>query len=124
MPPMCYLGLPLTRGRLSAMDWQLAMETMVSKLKGWQIRVLSKQEFWGGGPFSLSVVGAFCNSYFFICRSFSYLQASEKRLDGLMRRFFWKGWGTGKCKSLGWSLGMWSADLSSWEGGGFHHYKR
>ena len=66
MPPMCYLGLPLTRGWLSAMDWQLEMETMVSKLEGWQTRVLSKQEFLGGGgAFSLAVVGAFCNAYFF-----------------------------------------------------------
>ena len=83
--PMKYLGLPLSTGKIRKAEWQPVVDKVERRLAGWKERVLSK-----GGRLVLlrSVLSAIPTFYL---STFKIPVGIEKRLSGLMRRFFWKG---------------------------------
>ena len=83
--PIRYLGLPLAGGRLSKADWQPVIEKVERRLEGWQARVLSR-----GGRLVLlkSVLATIPTHYLSI---FKIPVEVRKRLECLMKGFYWKG---------------------------------
>ena len=84
---MRYLGLPMKKGKKSRIDWQPVIEKVERRLEGWQAKLLSS-----GGRLVLlcSVLAAIPIFYLSV---FKLHIGVGKRLEGLMRRFLWKGSG-------------------------------
>ena len=83
--PLRYLGLPLAGERLKTNDWQPVIEKVERRLEGWQTRVLSR----GGRLVLLKAVLAAIPTYYLSI--FRMPAGVRKRLESLMRGFFWKG---------------------------------
>ena len=81
--PIRYLGLPLSTGQICGADWQSVVGKVEQRLEGWKTKVLSK-----GGRLVLlkSVLSAIPSFYLSI---FKIPVSIERKLSGLMRRFFW-----------------------------------
>ena len=80
-----YLGLPLTDRHLRTQDWQPVMAKVESRLSGWRGRLLSQ-----GGRLILvkSVLSALPT---FFMSVFQMPARLRRRLEGIMRQFFWHG---------------------------------
>ena len=83
--PIRYLGVPLVDRRLRISDWQPVLEKVESRLGGWQARLMSR----GGRLVLLKAVLAAIPTYFMSI--FRLPCGVRKRLEQLMRRFFWCG---------------------------------
>ena len=83
--PIRYLGVPLVDRRLRTLDWQPVLEKVESQLEGWWARLLSR----GGRLVLLKAVLAAIPTYFMSI--FRLSSGVRKRLEQLMRRFFWHG---------------------------------
>ena len=83
--PIRYLGLPLTNRRLRTQDWQPVMAKVESRLSGWRGRLLSR-----GGRLILvkSVLSALPT---FFMSVFQMPAGVRRRLESIMRQFFWHG---------------------------------
>ena len=81
--PICYLGLPLSTGQIRGADWQSVVGKVEQRLEGWKAKVLSK-----GGRLVLmkSVLSAIPTFYLSV---FKIPVSIERKISGLMRRFFW-----------------------------------
>ena len=83
--PIRYLGVPLVDRRLRISDWQPVLEKVESRLGGWRERFMSH----GGRLVLLKAVLAAIPTYFMSI--FRLPCVVQKRLEQLMRRFFWCG---------------------------------
>ena len=83
--PLRYLGIPLTDRRLRTQDWQPMMDKVETRLGGWRGRLLSR-----GGRLVLvkTVLSALPTYYMSV---FQMSAGLRRRLEGIMRRFFWHG---------------------------------
>ena len=89
---MRYLGLSLKKGKMSETNWILVIEKVERRLEGWQAKLLSMS-----GRFVLrrSVLVAIP---IFQLSMYKMSIGVGKTLDGLMRRFMWKGCGSRQCR--------------------------
>ena len=83
--PIRYLGLPLTDRRLRIQDWQLVVEKVETRLWGWRGRLLSR----GGRLVLVKVVLSANPTYSMLV--FRMPAGVRRRLEGVMRSFFWRG---------------------------------
>ena len=83
--PIRYLGVPLVDRRLWTTDWQPVLEKVEMRLGGWRTRLLSR----GGRLVLLKAVLAAIPTYFMTI--FKLPGGVRKRLEQLMRGFFWHG---------------------------------
>ena len=92
--PIRYLGLPLSTGQIRGADWQSVVGKVEQRLEGWKAKVLSR-----GGRLVLlkSVLSAIPNFYLSI---FKVPASIERKLSGLMRRFYWTGLKEGRGMAL------------------------
>ena len=81
--PIRYLGLPLVEGRITTREWQPVLEAMERRLGGWRARLLSR----GGRLVLLKSVLSAIPTYFMSV--FSLPVGICKRMEAIMRRFFW-----------------------------------
>ena len=97
--PLRYLGLPLTDCRLRTQDWQPMMEKVESRLCGWRGRLLSR----GGRLVPVKTVLSALPTYFMSV--FQMPARVLRRLESIMRRFFWRGNDSARGGALvAWSL--------------------
>ena len=89
---MRYLGLSLKKGKMSETNWILVIEKVERRLEGWQATLLSMS---GRLVLRQSVLVAIP---IFQLSMYKMSIGVGKRLDGLMRRFMWKGCGSGQCR--------------------------
>ena len=83
--PISYLGVPLVDRRLRITDWQPVLEKVETRLGGWRARLMSR----GGCLVLLKAVLAAIPTYFISI--FNMPGRVRKRLEQLMRGFFWRG---------------------------------
>ena len=83
--PLRYLGLPLTDRRLRTQDWQSMMEKVESRLGGWRGRLFSR----GSRLVLVKTVLSALPTYFMSV--FQMPAGLRRRLEGILRRFFWRG---------------------------------
>ena len=98
--PIRYLGLPLVGGRLSSREWQPVVATMERCLGGWRARLLSR----GGRLVLLKAVLFAIPTYYMSL--FRVPVGVRKRMEAIMRNFFWHGAETDGTRGL--ALVKWS----------------
>ena len=86
--PMRYLGQPLKKCRTSRTNWNLVIEKVERRLEGWQAKLLSSA---GRLVLMRSVLAAIPIFYLSV---YKLPIDVWRRLDGLMRHFLWKGFGS------------------------------
>ena len=90
--PMRYLSLPVKKGRTSRTDWDPIIEKVERRLEGWQAKLLSR-----AGQLVL-LRSVFAAIPIFQLSLYKLSIEVGKRLEGLMRRFLWKGSGFDQCR--------------------------
>ena len=83
--PIRYLGLPFVEGRITTREWQPVLEAMERRLGGWRARLLSRGRRLVLLKAGLSTIPTYFMSVFRLPVVIS------KRMEAIMRRFFWQG---------------------------------
>ena len=83
--PLRYLCLPLTDRCLRTQDWQPMMDNVETRFGGWRGRLLSR----GGRLVLVKTALSALPTYYMLV--FQMPAGLRRRLEGIMRQFFWHG---------------------------------